>query len=69
MVYAWGWTMIDESRSRQGAKDRQDAEACKQRFTDILAFFEVMNVLFNLVSKVGRSGLKPLGKKRAKLAG
>ena len=43
------------------------AEACRQRLTDILQFVEVMNVLFNLLSKAGHSGLRPLTRKLAKV--
>lgn len=59
--------MIEADSKRISGQRRKDAEAFKKRFTDILDFFDVANALFNLVSKAGHSGLRPLAKKLAKL--
>lgn len=61
--------MIDQGRSGLRGQARKDADGYKQRFTDILDFCEMMNTVFNLTSKAGRSGLKPLAKTLGKLVG
>ena len=61
--------MIDEEKSTMRGQARKDAEAYKKRFTDILEFCEITNTLFNLMSKAGRSGLRPLATALNKLAG
>ncbi len=61
--------MVDQPRGRMSLKSKNVAKAFKRRLHDILEFCEVMNTLFNLVSKVGHKGLGPLGKKVAKLVG
>ena len=61
--------MIDEDRNRLTGEARKDAEAYQKRFTDILEFCETMNGMFNLMSKAGRIGLKPLAKTLGKLVG
>ncbi|UCC29444.1 MAG: hypothetical protein JSU86_14725 [Phycisphaerales bacterium] len=62
-------TMIGEEKGGLRGQTRKDAAAYKKRFTDILDFCEIMNTLFNLMSKTGRSGLKPLVATLGKLAG
>ncbi|MGB2987554.1 MAG: hypothetical protein WBE26_16945, partial [Phycisphaerae bacterium] len=59
--------MIDEEKAGLRGQARKDAEVYKKRFTDILEFCETMNTLFNLMSKAGRSGLKPLARTLGKL--
>ncbi len=61
--------MIDDGQSGLRGQSRKDAGAYKKRFTDILDFCEMMNTVFNLTSRAGRSGLKPLAKTLGKLAG
>ncbi len=61
--------MIDQGRSGLRGQARKDADGYKQRFTDILDFCEMMNTVFNLTSKAGRAGLKPLAKTLGKLVG
>lgn len=62
-------TMIGEEKGGLRGQARKDAGAYKKRFADILDFCEIMNTLFNLMSKTGRSGLKPLVATLGKLAG
>jgi len=62
-------SMIGEGKSGLRGQAAKNAEAYKRRFTDILDFCEIMNTLFNLMSKTGRSGLKPLAATLGKLAG
>ncbi len=61
--------MIDDGQSGLRGQSRKNAQAYKKRFTDILDFCEMMNTVFNLTSRAGRSGLKPLAKTLGKLAG
>lgn len=52
--------------------EREQATAVdnqQERFAEMLEFCEVMNVLFNMVSRAGKSGLKPLRKTLARLVG
>ncbi len=62
-------TIISEERGRLSAEARKEAEVYQKRFTDILEFCGTMNTLFNLMSKAGRTGLKPLAKTVGKLVG
>ena len=61
--------MIDVGGSGRRGQSRESAEGFRRRFTDILEFCETMNTIFNLLSKAGRRGLKPLAKMLGKLAG
>lgn len=63
--------LVDEGRSKRGKSGRvgpTDVDAFQKRFTEIRDFTEAMNGVFNLVSKAGRSGLRPLVKQLARLA-
>lgn len=60
--------MMDEARVR-GEAQECEAAAYRERFVELQEFCELMNVLFNLLSKAGGSGLGSLTKKLAKLAG
>ncbi len=62
-------TMIHEDRSRGSAAARKNADSDERRFTEILDFCETMNSLFNLMSKAGPVGLKPLAKTVGRLVG
>ncbi len=61
--------MVGENRRGLSAEARREADACKKRFTEMLDFCEMMNTLFNLVSKAGRRGLRPLTKTLARVVG
>lgn len=61
--------MIDEGTKGLRGQSKKAATSCKQRFTDILDFCELMNIVFDVTSKAGRTGLRPLVKTLAKLAG
>ncbi len=61
--------MIREDRRGLSGPERKDADEFQKRFSDILEFCEVTNTLFNLMSKAGRSGLRPLTKALSKLVG
>jgi len=62
-------SMIEEDGGRLTAQARKDADAYRKRFTDILEFCGLMNMLFDLMSKAGRTGLKPIAKTIGKLVG
>lgn len=62
-------TMIRDDGGRLPAEVRKQADVFVKRFTDILEFCEIMNTMFNLMSKAGRTGLKPLAKTVGKLIG
>ena len=61
--------MLDEQKASARGQPRKDIAAWKRQFTDILDFFEMMNTVFNLITRAGRTGLKPLAKTLSKLAG
>jgi HTH-type transcriptional regulator, glycine betaine synthesis regulator len=61
--------MIDEDRGSTKGESRKETEAYRARFTDMQEFCELLNSLFNIVSKVGKGGLGPLTKRLAKLVG
>ena len=61
--------MIDEDTKGLRGQSKKVATSYKQRYTDILDFCALMNIVFDVTSKAGRSGLKPLAKTLAKLAG
>lgn len=61
--------MVDQPSRRMSKQAKIDAKTYKKRLTDIMEFCDMMNTLFNLVSKVGRKGLGRLGKTVAKLIG
>lgn len=62
-------TMMNEANVRGEEGERRRAGAYRERFLELQEFCELMNVVFNLVSRAGRSGLGTLAKKLAKLAG
>lgn len=61
-------SMVEDGRSKNGGAGPSDVDAFQKRFTEIRDFTESMNGIFNLVSKAGRLGLKPLAKQLARLA-
>jgi len=62
-------TMIDQEKKVAPSNVRKDIDVYRKRFTDILEFCDLMNTLFNLMSKAGRIGVKPLAKTLDKLTG
>jgi len=63
--------LVDEGRSRGGRAGKaggDEVDAFRKRFNEIRDFTEAMNGVFNLVSKAGRGGLRPLAKQLARLA-
>ena len=62
-------TTIEQERVGLRGQARKDADVYHKRFADILEFCETLNMLFNLISKAGRVGVKPLAKALGKLAG
>ncbi len=61
--------MIDADKGDSARGMPEETEAYRKRYTDILDFCEIMNTLFNLMDKAGRTGLKPLATTLGKLAG
>jgi len=61
-------SIIDKDRGRLSGDAKADAESYHSRFSDILEFFGLMNSVFNGISKVGPTGLKPLVKALGDLA-
>jgi DNA-binding transcriptional regulator GbsR (MarR family) len=61
--------MIDEQQGGLRGQAKKDAEAYKKRFTDIRQFCDTMNTLFNLMTRAGRGGLRPIMETFGKLAG
>ena len=57
-----------EAKALRG-QARTQADAYQKRFSDILEFFDLANSLFNLMSRAGKSGLKPLAQTLGKLVG
>ena len=60
--------MIEGDKGDLADGTPEETEAYRKRYTDILDFCEIMNTLFNLIDKTGRSGLKPLATTLGKLA-
>jgi DNA-binding transcriptional regulator GbsR (MarR family) len=61
-------SMIDAERKGSSGIGRKEADAFKKRFSDILEFCNLMNTLFQLMTKAGHTGLGPLAKMLGKLA-
>jgi len=62
-------SMIEVDGGRLTGQARKDADAYRKRYSDILEFCGLMNMLFDLMSKAGRTGLKPIAKTIGKLVG
>lgn len=54
--------MIEGGKKGLGDQGAQEAEGCAKRLSEILEFCEMMNTMFNLMSKSGRAGVKSLAK-------
>ena len=61
--------MIDNERKSLDSAAKKEAKAFQKRFSDILEFCNLMNMLFHMMTKVGGSGLGTLTKRLGKLAG
>jgi DNA-binding transcriptional regulator GbsR (MarR family) len=61
--------MVDSERSRARGLAGKTADEYRKKFTDIFEFCEMMNTVFNLMSKAGRTGIKPLAKQLGKWIG
>ena len=59
-------SMIDQGRSARRGPARKSAEESKKKYTDILEFCEMMNTMFNLMNKAGRTGVKTIAKQLGK---
>ena len=60
--------MIEQEKGQLKGEASKAADQFQKRFTDILKFFEMMNMMFNVVTQVGRSGLEPLASALTQLA-
>jgi len=54
--------MVDKQRAGLRGSARKTADEYRKKYADILEFCEMMNTLFNLMNKVGRTGVKSLAK-------
>jgi DNA-binding transcriptional regulator GbsR (MarR family) len=61
--------MVEEARAASSGPGRKEAEAFHRRFSDLLAFSTTMNVMFNLLLKTGRLGVRPLTRALGKITG
>jgi DNA-binding transcriptional regulator GbsR (MarR family) len=61
--------MIEQSPKRGAPESNGDVDAFKRRIGNMLEFCEMMNTLFNVVSKGGQAGFAPFTKSLAKLVG
>jgi DNA-binding transcriptional regulator GbsR (MarR family) len=52
--------MIEEGAKGLRGQAKKDALSGKERFTEMLDFFGLMNTVFDVTTKAGRLGLKPL---------
>ncbi len=55
-------TMIDEGRRTVRGQARKAADEYRKKYTDILEFCKMMNTMFNLMNKAGRTGVKTIAK-------
>jgi len=60
-------SMIEEEKAGLRGRSSKEVDVYTRRFKDILDFCEMMNTLSNLISKAGRTGIKPLTKTLVKL--
>ena len=61
--------MIEHAPRRTAAETNGDVDAFKRRISNMLEFCEMMNTLFNMISKGGQAGFGPFTKTLAKLVG
>lgn len=60
--------MVDDSRGALRGQARNAAADWRKKYTDILEFCEMMNTLFNLMSKAGRSGVRTIARQLGRFA-
>lgn len=53
-------SMIDQDSAKLGGEAKEQAEAYRKRFGDILELFNLMNNAFNAITQMGASGWRPL---------
>ena len=61
--------MIEQAPRRAASENNGDVDAFKRRISNMLEFCEMMNTLFNMISKGGQGGFGPFTKTLAKLVG
>ena len=61
--------MVREGKRGLRGQARKEADAYEKSFADIQDFYNGLDPLFNLMSKAGRGGLKPVAKILGKLVG
>jgi DNA-binding transcriptional regulator GbsR (MarR family) len=61
--------MIESDAGKSRGQTRKDVDACKKRYAEILEFCEMMNTMFNLMSRAGRTGVKSIAQTLGALAG
>jgi len=61
--------LIEHGPRRGNAESNGDVDAFKRRISNMLEFCEMMNTLFNVISKGGEAGFAPFTKSLAKLVG
>ena len=59
--------MLEEDRGRLPAGMKKNTEEYQKRFRDMLEFCGIMNTVFNMMIKAGRSGLRPIARALGKL--
>ncbi len=61
--------MIDREAKGLRGKSREEANMYRKRLGDMLRFFSTMNMLFNLLIRVGQSGIGPMAKMFERMLG
>ena len=61
--------MIEGDAPNSGNRARRELETRKKRYTEILEFCEMMNTMFNLMSRAGRTGVKSIAQTLGAMAG
>ena len=61
--------MIETAPRRAAAESNGDVDSFRRRVSNMLEFCEMMNTLFNAISKGGHAGFAPFTKSLAKLVG
>lgn len=60
-------TMLDDAKGKASPATKKDMESYHKRFRDMLEFCEIMNTVFNMMTKASRGGLQPIVKALAKM--
>ncbi len=59
--------MVEPARKNGVAEANEEAEVLRKRLTDLQEFCEIMNNLFNLVTRSGRDQVEPIAKRLTSL--